>query len=201
MLYYYSQPYLWNMLELLRSWFMMISGPWKFKLFRIQARDGRTRARTYVWVRVRNLIWDEWDPRFGHRQFFWDKAMTWDSPKLGLRDRLLEKPRTPLQTDRGHACLPIHVLERNRAPEWFQRWSTKALFGDSDVSDIVYVGDFMMVTDFRCWRQNHYVGDFFRYVGDFVNVLNRSPTSWIDHQQLKLVTNTFGLQHPSPTSM
>ena len=30
---------------------------------------------------------------------------------------------------------------------------------------------------------------------------NRSPTSWIRHQHLKLVTNTFGLQHPSPTSM
>ena len=40
-----------------------------------------------------------------------------------------------------------------------------------------YVGDFMMVTDLRCWWQNHYVGDFFRYVGDFLNVLNRSPTS------------------------
>ena len=64
-----------------------------------------------------------------------------------------------------------------------------------------YVGDFMMVTDLRCWWQNHYVGDFFRYVGDFLNVLNRSPTSWIGHQHLKLVTNTFGLQHPSPTSM
>ena len=43
--------------------------------------------------------------------------------------------------------------------------------GDSDV------GDFMMVTDFRCWWQNHYVGDFFRHVGDFLKVLNRSPTS------------------------
>ena len=40
-----------------------------------------------------------------------------------------------------------------------------------------YVGDFMMVTDFRCWWLNHYVGDFFRYVGDFSNVSNRSPTS------------------------
>ena len=52
-----------------------------------------------------------------------------------------------------------------------------------------------------CWRQNYYVGDFFRYVGDYSNVLNRSPTSWIGYQHLKLVTNTFGLQHPSPTSM
>ena len=68
-------------------------------------------------------------------------------------------------------------------------------FGDSDVSD------FMMMTDFRCRWQNHYVGDFFRYVGDFLNLLNRSPTSCIGHQHLKLVTNTFGLQHPSPTSM
>ena len=43
-------------------------------------------------------------------------------------------------------------------------WVTDSL-GDSDVGDIV-----MMVTDFRCWWQNHYVGDFFRYVGDFLNV-------------------------------
>ena len=36
--------------------------------------------------------------------------------------------------------------------------------GDSDV------GDFMMVTDLRCWLP-------IRYVGDFFSVLNRSPTS------------------------
>ena len=64
-----------------------------------------------------------------------------------------------------------------------------------------YVGDIMMVTDFICWWQNHYVGDFFRYVGEFLNVFNRSSTSWIGRQHLKLVTNTFGLQHPSPPSM
>ena len=52
----------------------------------------------------------------------------------------------------------------------------------------------MMMTDFRyCW-QNH-------YVGDFLNELNRSPTPFIGHQHLKLVTNTFGLEHPSPTSL
>ena len=45
-------------------------------------------------------------------------------------------------------------------------------YGDSDVGDIV-----MMVTDFRCWWQNHYVDDFFRYVVDFLFVLNPSPTS------------------------
>ena len=42
----------------------------------------------------------------------------------------------------------------------------------------------MMVTDFRCWWQNHYVGDFFRYVSDFLNVLNRSPTSQTCHQHI-----------------
>ena len=52
---------------------------------------------------------------------------------------------------------------------------TAFLLDDSDV------GDFIMVTDFRCSWQNHYVVDFFRYVGDFVNVLNRSSTSWIGH--------------------
>ena len=47
--------------------------------------------------------------------------------------------------------------------------------GDSDVADVV--SDFMMVTDSRCWWQNHYVGDFFRYVSDSSSLLNRSPTS------------------------
>ena len=47
-----------------------------------------------------------------------------------------------------------------------------------------YVGNFMMMTDLRCWWQNHYVGDFFRYVGDFLNVLNRSPTSQTCHKHI-----------------
>ena len=42
----------------------------------------------------------------------------------------------------------------------------------------------MMVTYFRCWWQNHYVGDFFRYVGDFLNILNRSLTSQTCHQHI-----------------
>ena len=36
----------------------------------------------------------------------------------------------------------------------------------------------------RCWWQNHYVIDFFRYVGDSLNVLNRSPTSQTWHQHI-----------------
>ena len=50
--------------------------------------------------------------------------------------------------------------------------------GESDV------GDFMMVTDFRCWWQYPYVEDFFRYVGDILNVLNRSPTSQTCHKHI-----------------
>ena len=42
----------------------------------------------------------------------------------------------------------------------------------------------MLVTDFRRWWTNHYTGDFFRYVGDFLNVFNRSPTSQTCHQHI-----------------
>ena len=64
-----------------------------------------------------------------------------------------------------------------------------------------YVGDFMMVTDFRYWWQNYFVDYFFRYVGDFLNVLNRSRISWIGHQHLKIVTIIICVQHLSLTSM
>ena len=37
----------------------------------------------------------------------------------------------------------------------------KIMAGFTQVSrDVSDVGDFMMVTDLRCWRQNRYVGDF-----------------------------------------
>ena len=60
----------------------------------------------------------------------------------------------------------------------------------------LYDGDWfqMLVAESLCWRLS-------RYVDDSLNVLNRSPTSWIGHQHLKPVTNTLGLQHPSPTLM
>ena len=59
--------------------------------------------------------------------------------------------------------------------------------GDSDIGGIV-----MLVT--LWWLLIWDIGGkiimlvFFRYVGDFVNVLNRSPTSWIGHQYIKFVT-------------
>ena len=80
-------------------------------------------------------------------------------------------------------------------PVLTERYSTIP-YSESDVDDW-----FMLVIDSGCWWQNHYMGDFFRYVDDFLNVLNQSSTSWIGHQHLKLVTNTFGLQDPSPTPM
>ena len=65
-----------------------------------------------------------------------------------------------------------------------------------------YFGDFMMVTDFRCWWQNHYVGDFFRYVGDFLYILNRSPTSWMIRRLNRSPTSQTCHQHIwSPTSV
>ena len=83
---------------------------------------------------------------------------------------------------------------------WFLYWIG---YGDSDVGGIVMLATlwWWLIWDVTtCRWQNHYVGDFFRYVGDFLNVLrctfNRSPTSRIGHQHLKLVTNTFG-----PTSV
>ena len=45
----------------------------------------------------------------------------------------------------------------------------------------------MMVTESLCCRmveKNPYVGDFFRYVDDFLNVLNRSPTSQTCQQHI-----------------
>ena len=95
----------------------------------------------------------------------------------------------------GDSAPPSPRLHKwhNCTNQWLQRWQWCWRHR--------YVGDFMIVTDFRCWWQNHYVGDFFHYVRDFINVLNQSPTFWIGHQHLKLLTNTFGLKHTSPTSM
>ena len=45
-----------------------------------------------------------------------------------------------------------------------------------------FVGDFMMVTDWRYWWQNHYVGDFFHQ--QVTNILNRSATFQTSHQHI-----------------
>ena len=70
--------------------------------------------------------------------------------------------------------------------------------GDCDVANI------MLVTTLR-WRPILDVGDITNMLVIFFvilvifHVLNRSPASWFGHQHLKVVTHTFGLQHPSPT--
>ena len=61
--------------------------------------------------------------------------------------------------------------------------SFQYISGDSDVTDIILVTLWWL----RYWWQNQYVGYF--------------PKYWIGHQHLKLVTNTFHLQQPSPTSL
>ena len=83
---------------------------------------------------------------------------------------------------------------------------TTGIVGDSDVGDIgmlvtsvcwwLYDGDLfkMLVAESLCWW-------FSQCIKSVTNILNQSLTSWIGHQHLKLVNNTFGLQHPSPTSM
>ena len=58
----------------------------------------------------------------------------------------------------------------------------------------------MLMTSLCWWLHDGDFGDFMM-VGDFLYFLNRSPTSWIGHQHLQLVTSTFDLQHLSPTSM
>ena len=56
----------------------------------------------------------------------------------------------------------------------------------------------MMVTLLRCWWQNHYVGDFVRYVGDVFNVQNLSPILAL----LTAYRYQIGHQHKlSPTSV
>ena len=60
-----------------------------------------------------------------------------------------------------------------------------------------YVGDFMMVTILDVGDKNNYVGAFSLFWW-FLTVINRSPTSLIG---LKVVSNTFCLQHPLPTSI
>ena len=80
-------------------------------------------------------------------------------------------------------------------------WNFCPYFGPSCLGDSDFVEIVMLVT--LWWWLVWDVGDriimfvqivgFFRYVGDFCNVLNRLPSSWIGHQHLKLVTNTFGV--------
>ena len=57
-----------------------------------------------------------------------------------------------------------------------------------------YVGGFMMVTDFRCWWQNHFcVFWLFLLCWWFFNVLNWSPTSQTCHQHIWSPTSVINI--------
>ena len=100
-----------------------------------------------------------------------DQSVDWQK-KYEDSERVNQQLRNKMKTmaARFNNKMKNLKIEKNRINKKFFDLIGK-YFGDNDV------GDFMMVTDFRCRWQNHYVGDFFRYVGDFLNVLNRSPTS------------------------
>ena len=51
-----------------------------------------------------------------------------------------------------------------------------------------YAGEFMMVTDLRCWWQNHYVGDFFSLCWWF-SQCNKSVTNISNLSSTHLVSN------------
>ena len=97
--------------------------------------------------------------------------------------------------------IKINTRKLKRCPyHYFIRIVLTIVQDDSDVGDIV-----MLVT--LWWWLISDVGGriimlaIFSLYWWFSQRINRSSASWIGHQYLKFVTNTFGLQHPSPTSM
>ena len=70
------------------------------------------------------------------------------------------------------------------------RWSESWLFKWPEASPISLTCRWQLLINTFCrWQWcwwHRYVGDFFRYVGDFLYVLNRSPTSQTCHQQISL---------------
>ena len=63
----------------------------------------------------------------------------------------------------------------------------------------VDVGDFMLVIIFGCWWHNFDMADIFWMLVPDANVGDKNHQNC--HQHIKVVANTFGLQHPSSTSM
>ena len=74
------------------------------------------------------------------------------------------------------------------------------------------VGDFVMATDLRCWRQNHYISEFLP-VGEVTDFPEHALVTNIFVANIrrlylnvlncchKVVANKFCLQFPSPISM
>ena len=83
---------------------------------------------------------------------------------------------------------------------------TQSVFLKSNKNGYSDVGDNVMSVTLWWWQILD-IGDRFNMLGTIfvmlviLSVSNWSPRSKIGHQHLKVVTNTFRLQHPSPTSM
>ena len=91
----------------------------------------------------------------------------------------------------------VRLVYTESISRWFRRTRWYKIYGVTDLIDIVFVILYtlslvenvvenadcfqqpyvILMLVILCWWQNLYIDDFFRYVGDFVNVLNRSPTS------------------------
>jgi len=80
--------------------------------------------------------------------------------------------------------LSLRVRIKSQSQKWWQ-WCWWHL----------YVGDFMIVSDLRCWWQNHYVGPtiwrlfsifwwFPQCIKSVTNILNPSPTTQTCHQNI-----------------
>ena len=130
------------------------------------------------WVGIWNRkIW--WERFLRNMKYY---LVSWRTSSIVFAQNLEVQPSCSAAFTCNHFLLAYNFTYTLGQPDrWQWRWWN------------LYVGDFMMVTDFRCWSQNHYVGDFNRYVGDFgrqhsesvTNISNLSPTyltSNIRHQ-------------------
>ena len=86
----------------------------------------------------------------------------------------------------------LSSADKKRGHESFLKYKLRSLRGNSDVGDRIPI----LVTSLRCWCPSWAAQRLCKKIVDFgdLNGQNR-------RQHLIVVTNTFRLQHPSPTSM
>ena len=139
----------------------------------------------------RLLLWREPVFNFENKKFIFhtQKRKTINQPVLTVAFKF-----SPISIPFPVYISTIFLLQKKSDLEIFYRsWKIPFVF-DSNV------GDFMTVTNLRCRWQNHCAA-VFSLCWWFFNILDRSPTSLIGHQHLKLFTNIFRLQHPLGISM
>ena len=111
-------------------------------------------------------------------------SVEFDSGWVGFQFRLC---RLCTKTNLNKVFVQFSFL--NKLPQWPHRWE----FCWQWFWWHCYGGDFMMVTDFLCWWQNNYVCVFLCYVSEFLNILNRSPTSKTCHQRIWSLTSVTNI--------